>query len=68
MTTELKITGMTCQNCVRHVREALQGVPGVQSADVNLEAGRAKVEHGPETQPQQLVEAVVEEGYEAEAG
>ena len=30
----LKIGGMTCLNCVRHVREALQEVPGVEYAEV----------------------------------
>jgi CheY-like chemotaxis protein/signal transduction histidine kinase/HAMP domain-containing protein len=28
-TTELRITGMTCSNCARHVTEAIQAVPGV---------------------------------------
>ena len=45
MTTErLKIEGMTCQNCVRHVKTALEGVDGVDTAEVSLEAGLAVVE------------------------
>src|SRR5436189_279940 len=28
--TELKMSGMTCCNCVRHVTEALRSVPGVE--------------------------------------
>ena len=27
--TELHVEGMTCNNCARHVTEALQSVPGV---------------------------------------
>jgi copper chaperone CopZ len=65
MTTNLKIDGMTCQNCVRHVREAIQGVEGVMEVDVNLDEGSARVEHESRTQPQKLVAAVIEEGYEA---
>jgi copper chaperone CopZ len=65
MTTTLNIGGMTCQNCVKHVREALLAVPGVKEADVDLDAGKARVEHESGTQPQQLVAVVVEEGYEA---
>ncbi|HXJ73406.1 MAG TPA: cation transporter, partial [Candidatus Dormibacteraeota bacterium] len=34
MFTELSINGMTCGNCVRHVTEAIQGVPGVSGAQV----------------------------------
>ena len=31
--THLKITGMTCDSCAVHVKDALEKVPGVQSAD-----------------------------------
>ena len=40
----LKIGGMTCASCVRHVESALQGVGGVESATVNLATERATVE------------------------
>jgi Cu+-exporting ATPase len=40
-TTELSVSGMTCGNCARHVVEAIQKVPGVRSATVNLEAQQA---------------------------
>lgn len=39
----LKIGGMTCQNCVRHVREALQATAGVRSVEVDLARGEALV-------------------------
>ena len=39
--THLKIEGMTCQHCVSHVTEALEGVAGVASAKVNLKKGEA---------------------------
>ena len=42
-TTELKISGMTCGNCARHVAEALRTVPSVQTADVQLEENAATV-------------------------
>jgi copper chaperone CopZ len=65
-TIHLKITGMSCGNCVAHVKKALASVPGVAGADVDLEkkaatvattAGGADVE--------QLIEAVRDAGYEA---
>src|SRR5437667_6880364 len=40
---ELEVSGMTCQNCARHVREALEAVPGVGSAVVSLPNHRASV-------------------------
>jgi copper chaperone CopZ len=39
----LKITGMSCQMCVKHVTKALQGVDGVTNVVVNLESGTATV-------------------------
>jgi len=32
--TELLVSGMTCNNCARHVTEAIQNVPGVHSAAI----------------------------------
>ena len=39
----LPIAGMTCDHCVAAVRRALEAVPGVRSATVDLNAGRAEV-------------------------
>ncbi|MBV9866149.1 MAG: heavy-metal-associated domain-containing protein [Abitibacteriaceae bacterium] len=64
-TTQLKITGMSCDVCVQHVTKALQNVPGVQQVQVNLQAGTATVQHEG-AQPQAMTEAVDEEGYEAQ--
>jgi copper chaperone CopZ len=66
-TTQLKITGMSCEACVSHTKKALEAVAGVHSATVNLAAGKAMVEHDG-VDPAKLVEAVAEEGYEAEVG
>lgn len=32
---QLQITGMTCNACATHVKQALEKVPGVQSARVS---------------------------------
>jgi Cu+-exporting ATPase len=68
-TTELLVTGMTCQNCARHVTEAIQSVPGVHSASVLLEAGRATVRWNPVTAQDvpAIIKAVQKAGYEAKA-
>lgn len=63
MHTELKVGGMSCEHCVKGVKQALEAVPGVRSASVDLDAGRAVVEHDGPTEP--LVSAVEEEGYSA---
>ena len=65
MTKTLNVTGMMCQHCVMHVTKALEGVPGVSSVDVSLEAGTATVEVADAVTDEALVAAVVDAGYEA---
>lgn len=43
----LRVAGMTCDHCAGTVRRALEGVPGVRSASVDLEHGRAEVMFDP---------------------
>jgi len=64
-TTELKIEGMTCGHCVRGVTQALQGVSGVQHAEVSLQEGNAIVTHDGSATLDALRAAVEEEGYRA---
>jgi copper chaperone len=66
-TTTLKVEGMTCQHCVRSVTQALESQEGVTHADVDLQAGRARVAYDDSrVTPRELANAVAEEGYEAE--
>lgn len=63
--TELAVSGMTCANCARHVTEAIQSVPGVDSASVRLDAGEAEVRWRGAANLPAVVAAVKEAGYEA---
>jgi copper chaperone CopZ len=64
MKTTLKIDGMSCDHCVKHVTQALKGVKGVKSAKVSLKDNNAQVEHGDGVGLEALKAAVVEAGYE----
>ena len=63
MSLTLNVKGMTCHNCVKHVTQALQGVPGVEKVQVDLATGKAQVEGAADEAA--LIAAVEEEGYEA---
>ncbi len=68
-TTDFSVRGMTCQNCARHVREALQAVPGVVQASVQLDAGRVTV-HWRADAPRDvgaILQAVTAAGFTASA-
>ncbi len=62
------VGGMTCNNCARHVREAIQSVPGVANASVQLESGRAVVQWtgAAAVDAQAVVGAVKQAGYTAQ--
>ena len=48
-TKTIHIQGMTCQGCVKHVRDSLESLPHVSSATVSLEEGTANLELQSET-------------------
>ena len=57
---------MTCAACQHHVEHALRSTEGVESARVDLMAHRASVVFDPaRAQPEKLVNAIREAGYDA---
>lgn len=64
-TITLKVKGMTCGHCEQAVARGLQKVQGVERAAVSHGEGTAVVETASDTDPEQLIAAVQEEGYEA---
>lgn len=62
---DLGVGGMTCDDCIRHVTEALKSVPGVRHADVSLESRSAVVEAAAQVPTDALTAAVRKSGYNA---
>lgn len=63
---ELEISGMSCGHCVASVRQALGELDGVQIEDVSV--GSARVAYDPDrTRVQEVIAAVNDQGYEAQA-
>lgn len=65
--TVLEVSGMNCQNCVRHVKEAAMSVNGVAFVDVDLSSRRAIVKWESQTvrNPQSVMNAIKRAGYGA---
>ena len=64
-TLNLAVTGMSCKHCQAHVKEALEKVPGVASAEVDLEGAKACVKADDSVTADALVKAVEATGYGA---
>lgn len=43
MKRKVLINGMSCMNCVRHVKEALEEIPGMESVKVDLATKSATI-------------------------
>ena len=63
--TQLTVTGMTCDHCVRHVTDAISKVAGVHSVNVKLTEGIAVIESDASLDLQSVKEAVIAAGYSA---
>lgn len=62
----LHVEGMKCHKCAGRVRGALEAVPGVENAVVDLEGKQATVRLNDSVPDEMLVGAVIEKGFEAE--
>ena len=60
----LPVAGMTCASCVRRVEKALQALPGVRSASVNLATEEAAVQADASVGIDALASAVRQAGYD----
>jgi copper chaperone CopZ len=58
------VPGMTCGHCVNAVSTELSSVPGVETVEVDLET-KTVVVSGSQINPNDLIAAVDEAGYEA---
>ncbi len=63
--TKLQISGMSCQHCVKTVKDALTELEGVRRAKVNLRKGEAIVHFDADrTTTANLTQAITEAGFE----
>ncbi len=64
MTTELKIEGMMCKHCVKHVHDALAKMDGVTNVEVSLEKNNAVVTSAQEISTDDFKKVIEDAGYE----
>ena len=66
MEKTLHVGGMMCQHCVARVKKTLEAIDGVEEAIVDLEGEKATVKLSADVADDVLVNAIVEQDYEAE--
>ena len=64
-TQVIKVNGMTCMGCVNSVKNVLEKIPGVSSANVSLEQKQVTVEYdAATTSAEQFKDAIRGAGFE----
>jgi copper chaperone CopZ len=66
ISTTVSVSGMTCGHCISSVSEELESLAGVESVDVDLNAGGVStvtITSSQELSPSEIGEAVAEAGY-----
>lgn len=60
----MKVEGMRCESCAEMIRSRMATQPGVQTAEVSFDEGRARVLYDPQAIDEDLlVDAVQKLGY-----
>ena len=63
----LNVSGMSCGHCVKAVEGSVGELAGVESVNVELEAGKVKVAYNPEkVKLETIKETIDDQGYDVE--
>ena len=63
---EVKISGMKCEHCVKHMTKALMDISGMERVDVDLGKGMAFLEMADSVSMNEIRDAVEKAGYKVE--
>lgn len=65
MIKTIKVDGMMCNNCVKHVKEALVKVEGISNVEIDLKKKKVDISMEKEIADEVINEALKDAGYEA---
>jgi copper chaperone CopZ len=61
-----KVSGLKDETCVRTLANAIQDLPSIGHIEISLEKGEASIEHGRFVSPDDILQAIVDAGFQAE--
>lgn len=62
----LKVSGMTCGSCVKHVEKAIHSIAGVEKVEVDLASGAVKLEGNISQKVKEIIAVLEKNGYSAQ--
>jgi len=60
----LNVDGMSCEHCVKAVKNAVGSLQGVESVEVDLAAKTVIVEHSSDVKLDKIKEEIEDQGYD----
>ncbi|AMM41638.1 mercury transporter [Candidatus Desulfofervidus auxilii] len=66
MKTKIKVTGMSCEHCVKRVIKAIESIAGIKDVQVDLKSGEATFDKPETVSMEEIVKAIKEVGYGVE--
>ena len=64
MENVIRVEGMMCENCVKHVKEALSKVPGITGVEIDLKKKKVSYSTNEPVNLDDVYNAVKNAGYE----
>ena len=61
----IKVDGMMCEHCKKHVEDACMSVNGVKKAEANLKKKNVTVSFDGDVNKDEIIKAINEAGYKA---
>ena len=58
MKTKIKVTGMSCEHCVKRVTKAIESIAGIKDVQVDLKSGEATFDKPEEMSMNDIVKAI----------
>ena len=66
MTVKFNVVNMSCANCQKHVKHALEELSGIKDIEINLPAKEVVVDFDEnQVTPNQMIDAMAEVNYQA---
>lgn len=67
MKSTIHVSGMSCEHCVKAVKDAVDPLPGVENVSVDLGKGEVTIEYDSAAIPlEKIEEAIEDQGYDIE--
>ncbi|WP_456432991.1 heavy-metal-associated domain-containing protein [Thermosulfuriphilus sp.] len=60
----IRVSGMSCEHCLKRVKKALEAIPGVKNVKIDLSSGKTTFEAPEDLPREEIARAISKAGYQ----